>query len=77
VCICSPEGPAGDVCRRVALYGVDMLIEGKKNDLRLNLLGVMSEEKIRLRYVMAGGTGSAFDRVDAPPLPPNPSQTTS
>lgn len=35
--------------RRVALYGVDRLIEAKRVDLRDNLLGVMDEEKIRLR----------------------------
>eukprot|EP00198_Chlamydomonas_reinhardtii_P000384 XP_001689719.1 pyruvate-formate lyase [Chlamydomonas reinhardtii] len=35
--------------RRVALYGVDALIKAKKTDLKHNLLGVMDEEKIRLR----------------------------
>ena len=35
--------------RRVALYGVDALIEAKKADLKGVLLGVMDEEKIRLR----------------------------
>ncbi|WIA11450.1 hypothetical protein OEZ85_011567 [Tetradesmus obliquus] len=35
--------------RRVALYGVDQLIEAKKADLKYNLLGVMDDEKIRLR----------------------------
>ncbi|KAF6266382.1 pyruvate-formate lyase [Scenedesmus sp. NREL 46B-D3] len=35
--------------RRVALYGVDKLIEAKKADLQFNLGGVMDEEKIRLR----------------------------
>ncbi|PNH08689.1 Formate acetyltransferase [Tetrabaena socialis] len=35
--------------RRVALYGVDALINAKKTDLKFNLLGVMDEEKIRLR----------------------------
>eukprot|EP00878_Enallax_costatus_P045511 GHUV01054911.1.p3 GENE.GHUV01054911.1~~GHUV01054911.1.p3 ORF type:complete len:109 (-),score=46.09 GHUV01054911.1:105-431(-) len=35
--------------RRVALYGVDKLIEAKKADLKFNLLGVMDDEKIRLR----------------------------
>lgn len=35
--------------RRVALYGVDALIEAKKNDLKTVLLGVMDDEKIRLR----------------------------
>jgi formate C-acetyltransferase len=35
--------------RRVALYGVDKLIEAKKEDLKYNVLGVMDEEKIRLR----------------------------
>uniref|UniRef100_A0A383VBB5 formate C-acetyltransferase n=1 Tax=Tetradesmus obliquus TaxID=3088 RepID=A0A383VBB5_TETOB len=35
--------------RRVALYGVDKLVEAKKADLQFNLGGVMDEEKIRLR----------------------------
>lgn len=35
--------------RRVALYGVDKLISQKQADLKQNLLGVMDEEKIRLR----------------------------
>lgn len=35
--------------RRIALYGVDKLMEAKKIDLKKNLLGVMDEEKIRLR----------------------------
>ncbi|KAI8466439.1 MAG: pyruvate-formate lyase [Monoraphidium minutum] len=35
--------------RRVALYGVDALIEAKKADLKSVLLGVMDDEKIRLR----------------------------
>lgn len=35
--------------RRVALYGVDRLIQAKKDDLKYNLLGVMDDEKIRLR----------------------------
>lgn len=35
--------------RRVALYGVDALIDAKKVDLKHNLLGVMDDEKIRLR----------------------------
>jgi formate C-acetyltransferase len=35
--------------RRVALYGVDKLIGQKQADLKQNLLGVMDEEKIRLR----------------------------
>lgn len=33
----------------MALYGVDALIKAKKTDLKYNLLGVMDEEKIRLR----------------------------
>ncbi|GLC72838.1 Protein kinase domain-containing protein [Pleodorina starrii] len=35
--------------RRVPLYGVDALIAAKKTDLKSNLLGVMDEERIRLR----------------------------
>jgi formate C-acetyltransferase len=35
--------------RRVALYGVDYLIEQKKNDLKHHLIGTMTEETIRLR----------------------------
>ncbi|GBG00498.1 formate acetyltransferase [Raphidocelis subcapitata] len=35
--------------RRVALYGVDVLVEAKKDDLKHSLLGVMDDEKIRLR----------------------------
>jgi formate C-acetyltransferase len=35
--------------RRVALYGVDALVEAKKADLKNVLLGVMDDEKIRLR----------------------------
>jgi formate C-acetyltransferase len=35
--------------RRVALYGVDKLVEAKKKDLKLNLVGTMDEETIRLR----------------------------
>lgn len=35
--------------RRVALYGVDALIAAKREDLKSVLLGVMDEEKIRLR----------------------------
>lgn len=35
--------------RRVALYGVDYLIEQKSNDLKYLLTGTMTEEKIRLR----------------------------
>jgi hypothetical protein len=35
--------------RRVALYGVDALVEAKKADLKSVLLGVMDDEKIRLR----------------------------
>ena len=38
--------------RRVALYGVDRLIEGKKHDL-LGLIGPMSDERIRLREEVA------------------------
>ena len=33
----------------MALYGVDALIEAKKADLKSVLLGVMDDEKIRLR----------------------------
>lgn len=35
--------------RRVALYGVDYLIEQKQNDLKYLLTGTMTEETIRLR----------------------------
>ncbi|KIZ06014.1 formate C-acetyltransferase [Monoraphidium neglectum] len=35
--------------RRVALYGIDALVEAKKADLKSVLLGVMDDEKIRLR----------------------------
>ncbi len=35
--------------RRVALYGIDRLIEEKNNDLNKNMLDVKTEEQIRLR----------------------------
>ena len=35
--------------RRVALYGVDKLIKAKKDDKDNHLIGVMTEERIRLR----------------------------
>lgn len=38
--------------RRLALYGLDRLIEGKKEDLK-NLTGPMTEERIRLREEVA------------------------
>ena len=38
--------------RRMALYGIDRLIEAKKEDLR-NLTGPMTEARIRLREEVA------------------------
>jgi formate C-acetyltransferase len=35
--------------RRVALYGVDALVAAKRHDLKSTLLGVMDDERIRLR----------------------------
>jgi hypothetical protein len=57
--LCHAAAPSGvtldaaGCCRRVALYGVDALINAKKQDLKFNLLGVMDEEKIRLREEVA------------------------
>lgn len=48
--------------RRVALYGVDFLIEGKKKDLRQLEVEVMSEEVIRLREELSEQL-RAFDEL--------------
>ena len=49
--MCIRDSIIGDY-RRMALYGIDRLIEAKKEDLR-NLTGPMTEARIRLREEVA------------------------